>query len=70
MGMKKINIIKKPVYNAEYRREQYIKHREKILQKQKEYDDQHREEINRKARARYRAKCGLKPIKEAENERY
>ena len=58
--------IKKPVYNAEYRREQYIKHREKILQKQKEYDDQHREEINRKARARYRAKCGLKPIKEAE----
>ena len=57
---------KKPVYNAEYRREQYIKHREKILQKQKEYDDQHREEINRKARARYRKKCGLKAIKEAE----
>ena len=47
--MKKI--IKKPVYNAEYRRAQYIKHRE---------------EINRKARARYRAKCGLKAIKEAE----
>ena len=68
--MTKINTIKKPVYNAEYRREQYIKHREKILQKQKEYDDQHREEINRKARARYRAKCGLKPIKEAKNERY
>ena len=59
------NPIKKPVYNAEYRRSQYIKHREKILQKQKEYDDQHREEINRKARARYRAKCGLKAIKEA-----
>ena len=58
--------IKKPVYNAEYRREQYIKHREKILKKQKEYDDQHREEINRKARARYRAKCGVKAIKEAE----
>lgn len=72
MGMKKIyisgkitNNIKKPVYNAEYRREQYIKHREKVLQKQKEYDDQHREEINRKARARYRKKCGLKAIKEA-----
>lgn len=31
-----------------------------------EYRDHHREEINRKARARYRAKCGLKPIKEAE----
>lgn len=30
------------------------------------YDDQHREEINRKARARYRAKCGIKAIKEAE----
>ena len=38
---------------------------EGTLKKQKEYDDQHREEINRKARARYRAKCGLKPIKEA-----
>ena len=70
MGMKKIYISgkitdnrKKPVYNAEYRRAQYIKHREKILQKQKEYDDQHREEINRKSRARYRAKCGLKAIK-------
>lgn len=60
------NNIKKPVYNAEYRREQYVKHREKTLKKQKEYDDQHREEINRKARARYRAKCGLKAIKEAE----
>ena len=56
---------RKTVNKAEYRREQYIKHREKILQKQKEYDDQHREEINRKARARYRAKCGLKAIKEA-----
>ena len=59
-------LIKKPVYNAEYRREQYIKHREKTLKKQKEYDDQHREEINRKARARYRKKCGLKAIREAE----
>ena len=58
--------IKKPVYNAEYRRAQYIKHREKTLKKQKEYDDQHREEINRKARARYRKKCGLKAIREAE----
>ena len=55
-----------PVYNAEYRRAQYIKHREKTLKKQKEYNDQHREEINRKARTRYRAKCGLKAIKEAE----
>ena len=58
--------IKKPAYNAEYRRAQYIKHREGTLKKQNEYNDQHREEINRKARARYRAKCGLKPIKEAE----
>ena len=66
LGMEIIYEIKKPVYNAEYRREQYIKHREKILKKQKEYDDQHREEINRKARARYRKKCGLKAIKEAE----
>lgn len=52
-------------YDAEYRRAQYIKHREVILIKQKEYADKNREEINRKARARYRAKCGLKPIKEA-----
>ena len=59
-------VLKKTVYNAEYRREQYMKHREKTLKKQNEYNDQHREEINRKARARYRAKCGLKPIKEAE----
>ena len=66
LGIEIIYERKKPVYNTKYRREQYIKHREKILQKQKEYDDQHREEINRKARARYRAKCGLKPIKEAE----
>lgn len=51
-------------YNKDYRRVQYLKHREKILEKQKDYDDQHREEINRKARARYRAKCGLKAIKE------
>ena len=58
-------VFKKPVYNAEYRREQYMKHREETLKKQNEYNDQHREEINRKARARYRAKCGLKPIKEA-----
>lgn len=62
--MKKI--IKKPVYNAEYRRAQYMKNREETLKKQKEYYDQHREEINRKARARYRAKCGIKAIKEAE----
>ena len=65
LGMGIIYEIKKPAYNAEYRRAQYMKHREKILQKQKEYDDQHREEINRKSRARYRAKCGLKAIKEA-----
>lgn len=38
--------------------------RKETLKKQKEYDDQHREEINRKARARYRKKCGLKAIKE------
>ena len=61
-----IKKIKKPAYNAEYRRAQYMKHREGTIKKQKEYYDQHREEIKRKARARYRAKCGLKPIKEAE----
>ena len=70
LGIEIIYERKKPVYNAEYRRAQYMKYREKTLKKQKEYDDQHREKINRKARERYRAKCGLKPIKEAENERY
>ena len=66
LGIEIIYERKNPVYKAEYRRAKYMKHREKILQKQKEYYYQHREEINRKARARYRAKCGLKPIKEAE----
>ena len=49
LGIEIIYERKKPAYNSEYRRAQYIKHREKI---------------NRKARARYRAKCGLKAIKE------
>lgn len=49
-------------YDAAYRRNQYIKHREKILAKQKEYDDAHREQISARARARYRAKCGLPPL--------
>lgn len=66
LGIEIIYEIKKPVYNTEYRHAQYMKNREKTLKKQKEYDDQHREEINRKARARYRAKCGIKAIKEAE----
>ena len=70
LGIEIIYERKKPVYNAEYRRAQYVKNRKKTLKKQKEYDDQHRGEINRKARARYRAKCGLKAIKEAKNERY
>lgn len=50
-GIEIIYEIKKPAYNTEYRHAQYMKNRE---------------EINRKARARYRAKCGLKAIKEAE----
>ena len=80
LGIEIIYERKKPAYNAEYRRAQYMKnreetlkkrkeyydqHREERLKKRKEYYDQHREEIKRKARARYRAKCGLKPIKEA-----
>nr|DAF85425.1 MAG TPA: Nucleoside 2-deoxyribosyltransferase [Siphoviridae sp. ctzm5103] len=51
LGIEIIYEIKKPVYNTEYRHAQYMKNRE---------------EINRKARARYRAKCGIKAIKEAE----
>lgn len=65
LGIEIIYEIKKPVYNAEYRRARYFNNREEILKKQKEYDDQHREEINKKARARYREKCGIKAIKEA-----
>ena len=68
LGMEIIYGIKKPVYNAEYRRAQYMKnreetlkkqkeyydqHREKILQKQKEYDDQHREEKLKKRKEYY-----------------
>ena len=66
LGIEIVYERKKPVYNSEYRRAQYIKHREKTLKKQKEYDDEHREKINRKARERYCAKCGLKPMMEAE----
>lgn len=49
-------------YNAEKRRFYYLKYREKILKHQKEYDALHREERNRKAKNRYRIKCGLKPL--------
>lgn len=50
-------------YNAEKRRYWYLKYREKILKKQHEYDMLHREERNKKARNRYRIKCGLKTEK-------
>lgn len=65
IGKEIINEIKKPAYKAEYRRAYYKKNREKILKKQKEYDDQHREEIKEK-RAHARPTCGIKVIKEAE----
>lgn len=45
-------------YNPEYRKA-YQKNREKALEKQKEYRELHRDEINKKARNRYRVKCGL-----------
>jgi len=51
-------------YDAAYRRNQYLRHRERILAKQKEYDDAHRAQISARARARYRAKCGLPPQEE------
>ena len=50
LGIEIICEIKK--YNAEYRREQYRKHREKTLKTEKESDVHHREERNRRARAR------------------
>ena len=53
LGIEIIYERKEPAYNSEYRRAQYIKHREKILQKQKEYDDQHREEILQKQKEYY-----------------
>lgn len=54
--------IKKQKYDAAYRHAQYIKHREKILAKQKEYDDAHREHKRARERALYRKKCGLPPL--------
>lgn len=48
-------------YNAEKRRYWYLKYREKILKRQKEYDDAHRPQINKRMRNYYRKKCGLKP---------
>ena len=50
-------------YNAEKRHYYYLKYREKILKRQKEYDDAHREEISRRMKNYYRRKCGLKEIK-------
>lgn len=47
----------------QYRHYQYIKHREKNLQKQKQYDDERKEERKQKAKERYKIKCGLKPSK-------
>ena len=47
-------------YNAEKRRANYLKYREKILKHQKEYDDAHRPQINKRMRNYYRRKCGLK----------
>ena len=34
-------------YNAEKRRFYYLKDREKVLKRQKEYDDAHRQQINK-----------------------
>lgn len=48
-------------YNPEKRRFYYLKYREKILKRQKEYDDAHRPQINKRMRNYYRKKCGLKP---------
>ena len=47
-------------YNAAKRHENYLKYREKILKRQKEYDDAHRPQINKRMRSYYRRKCGLK----------
>lgn len=51
-------------YDSDYRRARYLKNREQILKKQREYYVAHQEEIKRSANNRYRIKCGLKPIKE------
>lgn len=47
----------------EYRRLWYLKNREKILQKQKKYDEEHKDERKRKSKERYKIKCGLNPPK-------
>lgn len=38
-------------------------YREKHLEKANEYYRKHKEEVLRKAKNRYRTKCGLKPLK-------
>lgn len=48
--------------NAESKRKWYEKHHENALNYQKNYYDKHKEELKRKARNRYRVKCGLKPL--------
>lgn len=49
-------------YDPAYRRARYLKDRERILAKQKEYDDAHKERRSILAKNRYRKKCGLKPL--------
>ena len=51
-------------YDPEYRRARYLKDRERILAKQKEYDEANKERRRAYWRARYRAKCGLAPLEE------
>ena len=51
-------------YDPAYRRARYLKDRERILAKQKEYDEANKERRRTYWRNRYRAKCGLAPLEE------
>ena len=45
-----------------YRHDTYIRHKEKVLARQKEYYKKHKKEILFRMKNNYRIKCGLKPL--------
>ena len=63
---RKLNLNKKPIkdFNAddwrEYRHKRYEREKEKRLEYQKRYYQNHKSELQKKGRNYYRIKCGLR----------
>ena len=54
-----------PEERQQYRHNAYIKRREKSLEYQRRYYTEHEEQIKRKAKNRYRKKCGFNEINDS-----